>query len=228
MVLRIVSYLKRIDYIGFSFLKNLATGIGKLFIGLSSSSALIILNGIYNLILCFFKFISISTGKMIDKRVIKQTKINLKQYDFLLHFMMGVSVVIMGIILFVSSMHTYQSGEMLRYNSYSVYMLALGTFIKLGFSIYGTVTFRNNKEELIFSTKLTNFADALFSLVLTACAIFTMKNTENASFYSAAFGIFASNVIFVIGVWLIVHIFKNKEFGKQYTAFRKVISLVFT
>lgn len=220
MIAVIKNKLKQIDFLGISFIKNLTIGILKLLIGISSSSILIIMNAIYNLTLCLAKLVSLTGNKLMGKKHHKLLPSS-ENYELLIQFIMGASILVIGIILFIESLHTYESGETLHYSMYGVYLLTLSTFIKLGISLYGTIVYREKKGELIFTAKLTNIADALFSLVLTQCAILSMMNTINASRYNGLFGIFTSIMVSTIGVWLMIYMTQNHNFRKQLVLFKE-------
>jgi cbb3-type cytochrome oxidase subunit 3 len=151
-----------------------------------------------------------SKNKKIQKFIL-----TLKEYDMILQFAMSIAILILGIILILFGLHIYNNGDNQHFNEVGVYAIAAGTFIKLGVSVYGTVNYRHNKNEFIFIAKLTNFVDALYSLVITQCALLYMTETENVSKYNGTFGIFMGVIIVVIGIWLILRISNIKEFKNQ-------------
>jgi hypothetical protein len=152
----------------------------------------------------------ISKNKKIQKLIPA-----IKENDMILQFAMSIAILLLGIILLLFGLHIYNYGDSQHFNKFSVYAIAAGTFVKLGVSIYGTVNYRHNKNEFIFIAKLTNFVDALYSLVITQCALLYMTETENVSKFNGTFGILMGAVIIVIGFWLILRISKLKEFKNQ-------------
>lgn len=200
-------FLNRIDYLTLSFYKNMITGMVKILLGVLTHSVLVFANAFYNLILCVGKMITILSRDINEKSwkkkfdVIDTAKGKEKENSGIF---LGVTIILLGIVFLIASVHTFVTKEMNNYHWVGVYLITLCTFIKLGVSAYGLVKWRD-KGYSFLSIKLTNLADGLVSLILTQEAILSMKGTKNGWYYNGIVGISLSIIVCIIGFVLIFH-----------------------
>lgn len=200
-------FFNRIDYLTLSFYKNMIIGMVKILLGMLTHSVLVFANAFYNIILCVGKMITILNRDMNERAwkkkfdVIDTAKGKEKESSGIF---LGVTIIFLGIVFLLASMHTFATKEMNNYHWVGVYLITLCTFIKLGVSAYGLIKCKD-KGHSFFSIKLTNLADGLLSLILTQEAIFSMKGTKNGWYYNGIIGISLSIIVCITGLVLIFH-----------------------
>ncbi len=193
-------------FLALSFLVNLITGALKLATGIFSASVIVITNGVYSLILCMAKLVQLfwlhgSAGSTRYTRVLN-----------------SAAIILLGVIFTLSGLHTYKSEKMLGYGMYSVLVLSLCTFVKLALSIYGVSKFRYDRENVMFSVKMTNLTDSLMSLVITQSAILSVAHREDAYIYDGVYGAFVGVAVTALGVGMLLYILfleKTRKKGKK-------------
>lgn len=68
---------------------------------------------------------------------------------------------------FFVSVYMYYKGANKTMHEYLTYLVALSAFWLTSWAIYGMVKYKRNSSPILKSVKLTNFANALTSMVLT-------------------------------------------------------------
>ena len=79
----------------------------------------------------------------------------------------GILLILLGIMYLLVSSYMYFNGTNTTMHEYITYLVALIAFYSIGTAIYGMVKYKRNTEPIIKGIKITNFANALTSLVLT-------------------------------------------------------------
>lgn len=183
----------RIPYVTSSI--NIISGIVKIIAAISVSSELFAISGLYNFALCISKipYIHWKRKNKINNFTICQTSVIQSL------IIMSSTILILGFLFIFFSAKMLLSGESVSYNYYSVYALAACAFTKLGMSIYWIIVLNRKSNPIDFTMKLTNFADALVSMVLTQSALLTMKHIEKSAYYDGIFGLIIGSSVLIIG-----------------------------
>ena len=94
---------------------------------------------------------------------------------------------------------------------YMTYLVALIAFWSISSSIYGMIKYKRYHEPILKAVKLTNFANALTSIMLTQIVLLdTYANTKvyNSNLMNGLMGIGIGIVIIILGLYMIVGINK--------------------
>ena len=160
-------------------------------------------------VLSISRFFSIKNyGK---RRSINSEKIK-KEIGYKNYLHNGILLVILGIMYFFVSVYMYYKGTNTTMHEYLTYLVALNAFWQVGWAIYGMVKYKRKSSPILKSVKITNFANALTSMVLTQVVLLDTYASEydlaNVNGYT---GMFVSLVIIVMGIYMIVNIQKVGE-----------------
>ena len=96
-------------------------------------------------------------------------------------------------------------------DEFITWLVALFAFWSIGSAIYGMIKYKRNHTPIIKAVKLTNFANALTSIMLTQIVLLdTYANTEvyNSNLINGLTGISVGIVIIILGLYMIVGINK--------------------
>lgn len=105
----------------------------------------------------------------------------------------------------------YYKGTNTNMHEYITYLVALFAFTSIGNAIYGMIKYKRNKEPIIKGVKITSFANALTSMVLTQVVLLDTYATEYNSALNGYTGMAVSLVIILLGLYMIIGIRKNKN-----------------
>lgn len=111
---------------------------------------------------------------------------------------------------FISS-YMYYNGTNTNIHEYITYLVALIAFWSIGTAIYGMIKYKRNNEPIIKAVKLTNFANALTSIVLTQVVLLDTFSEGYDSSVNGYTGMGVSIIIIAIGVYMILGIQKYIE-----------------
>ena len=123
---------------------------------------------------------------------------------------------IFGIMYIFVNVYIYYKGTNTTMHEYLTYLVALVSFWSIGSAIYGMVKYKRNHTPIIKAVKLTNFANALTSIMLTQIVLLdTYANTEayNSNLMNGLTGISIGIVIIILGLYMIVGINKLQKSG---------------
>ena len=145
---------------------------------------------------------------MVDISCIK--KIGYKNY-----MNNGILLIILGIMYFFVNVYIYYKGTSTTMHEYLTYLVALVAFWSIGSAIYGIIKYKRDHTPILKAVKLTNFANALTSIMLTQIVLLdTYADTEvyNSNLMNGLTGIGIGIVIIILGLYMIVGINKlNKK-----------------
>ena len=99
-------------------------------------------------------------------------------------------------------------------HEYLTYLVALDAFWSIGYSIYGMAKYKRNSSPILKAVKLTNFANALTSIMLTQIVLldtYANSQTYNSNIMNGITGIVVSISIMIIGLYMIIGINKIKK-----------------
>ena len=122
----------------------------------------------------------------------------------------GLSVlIVLGIIYFFVSSYMYYKGTNTNMHEYITYLVALIAFTSIGTAIYGMIKYKRNQEPIIKGIKITNFANALTSIVLTQVVLLDTFANEYDSSLNGYTGMGVSLAIIGLGLYMIISMKKE-------------------
>ena len=190
---------------------NIFIALVKFVLSLTLRSLWFFINAIFMIVLSFARFFSIrdyrKTKLIDDKEEIK--KIGYK--NFLEN---GILLVILGIMYFFVNVYIYYKGTNTTMHEYLTYLVALVAFWSIGSAIYGMIKYKRNHTPILKAVKLTNFADALTSIMLTQIVLLdTYANTKvyNSNLMNGLTGMGIGIVIIILGLYMIIGINKLRK-----------------
>ncbi len=186
---------------------NFIVVIVKFFLSIFIPSLWFGVNAGFGFILIFSRFSTIRRYKKIKE--IKDEDIKIKE-EYKIYWQNGILLILLGIMYFFVSSYMYFNGTNTNMHEYITYLVALIAFYSIGTAIYGIIKYKRNKEPVIKAIKLTNFSNALTSIVLTQVVLLDtyMKNYDSASINGYT-GIGVSFIIILLGMYMILGIRKQ-------------------
>ena len=121
----------------------------------------------------------------------------------------GVMLILLGIMYFFVSSYMYYKGTNTNMHEYITYLVALIAFTSIGTAIYGMIKYKRNKEPIIKGIKITNFANALTSIVLTQVVLLDTYANGYDSTLNGYTGMGVSLIIIGLGLYMIIGIKKD-------------------
>lgn len=206
--------LERNDQVVFFLLlttiSNVMMAFIKLFFSLYLPSMWFFVNAIFNIILALLRTFSIKDYRKMrfesDEKV--KSKIGFKNY-----FNNGILLIILGIAYFLVSVYMYFKNSINNMHEYMTYLMALIAFWSIGSAIYGMCKYRKNNNPIIAATKITNFSNALASIVLTQVVLLdTFGNGVDVRIWNGLTGMLVSITIMILGLYMFISIKKYYDF----------------
>jgi len=197
---------KIIFFLALTTIVNILMAFVKLVFSLTLPSLWFFVNAIFNFILALLRFFSIRDYKKIkmSKSVDEKLKIGFKNY-----LNNGILLMLLGISYFMVSVYIYYKGSFTNMHEYLTYLVSSMAFYSIFSAIYGMVKYKKDKTPIISAVKITNFANALTSIVLTQVVLLdTFGGGMNTNLYDGVVGIFVSIIIISLGLYMIVDIKK--------------------
>ncbi len=185
-------------------LGNILIAIAKFIFALTIPSLWFFVNAGFLIVLSLSRFFSIrSYGKqrsIFDEKI--KREIGYKNY---LHN--GILLIMLGIMYFFVSVYMYYKGTNTTMHEYLTYLVALNAFWSISWAIYGMVKYKRKSSPILKSVKITNFANALTSIVLTQVVLLDTYAKEydfaNVNGYT---GMAVSLAIICMGLYMIINI----------------------
>ena len=188
---------------------NILLAIIKFIFAVTIPSLWFFVNSCFLAVLSISRFFSIRNyGKRrsIDDNRIKK-EIGYKNY---LHN--GILLILLGIMYFFVSVYMYYKGTNTTMYEYLTYLVALNAFWSIVWSIYGMVKYKRKSSPILKSVKITNFANALTSIVLTQVVLLdTYASEYDLAEINGFTGMAVSLVIVIMGLYMIINIRKVEE-----------------
>lgn len=206
--------LERNDQVVFFLLlttiSNVMMAFIKLFFSLYLPSMWFFVNAIFNIILALLRIFSIKDYRKMrfesDEKV--KSKIGFKNY-----LNNGILLIILGIVYFLVSVYMYFKNPINNMHEYMTYLMALIAFWSIGSAIYGMCKYRKNNNPIIAATKITNFSNALASIVLTQVVLLdTFGNGVDVRIWNGLTGMLVSITIMILGLYMFISIKKYYDF----------------
>lgn len=190
---------------------NISFSFIKLFLALSLPSLWFFINSIFLFVLSFSRYYSIKDYRIIkilnDKKEIE--KVGNKNY-----LNNGILLIVLGVMYIFVNVYIYHKGTNTNMHPYITYLVALISFWSIGSSIYGLIKYKKNHSPIIKAVKLTNFSNALTSIMLTQIVLLdTYAETEvyKSNLINGLTGMCVGLIIIIIGLYMIIGVNKDKS-----------------
>ena len=162
------------------------------------------INAIFMSILSISRFFSIRNyGRQRSlKKEKEKIKIGYKNY---LHN--GILLILLGIMYFFVSVYMYYKGTNTTIHEYLTYLVALNAFWSISWAIYGMIKYNRKTSPILKSVKMTKFANALTSMVLTQVVLLdTYAKEYHLAQVNGYTGMAVSLIIIIMGLYMIINI----------------------
>lgn len=201
---------KTMLFLIFTTIGNILLSIVKFILSIVLPSLWFFVNALFMVVLSFVRFWSIRDyGKSRNKD--KKIKQEIGYRNYLKN---GILLIILGIMYFFVNVYIYFKGTNTTMHEYLTYLVALDAFWSIGYSIYGMAKYKRNSSPILKAVKLTNFANALTSIMLTQIVLldtYANSQTYNSNIMNGITGIVVSISIMIIGLYMIIGINKIKK-----------------
>lgn len=162
---------------------------------------------------CFLTVLSISRFFSIrnyGRRRSTKNEEEKKEIGYKNYLHNGILLIILGIMYFFVSVYMYYKGTNTTMHEYLTYLVALSAFWSISWAIYGIVKYNKKNNPILKSVKLTSFANALTSIVLTQVVLLdTYASDFDLANINGYTGMFVSLVIIFIGLYMVINIQKE-------------------
>jgi len=188
-----------------STISNFLVAIIKFILSLTIPSLWFFINAGFSFVLAFGRFLTIKEYNKI--RALSNREERLKR-EYNNYSRNGIMLILLGIMYFFVSSYMYFKGTNTTMHEYITYLVALIAFSSIGTAIYGMVKYKRNEEPIIKGIKLTNFANALTTIVLTQVVLLDTFAAEYNSSLNGYTGMGVSLTIIGLGLYMILGIRK--------------------
>ena len=195
-----------------SSISNFSIGVIKFIFALIIPSLWFFINAAFSFVLAVCRFLTIKKYRKIAKMKDKKAIFNEENKCYLQN---SVMLILLGIIYFFVSSYMYYKGTNTNMHEYITYLVALIAFSSIGTAIYGMVKYKREQEPMIKGIKLTNFANALTSIVLTQVVLLDTYAKGYDSTVNGYTGMGVSLIIVGLGLYMIISIKKENKDLKQ-------------
>jgi len=215
---KLIEYFKNLKkedrvmfFLIFTTIGNIFIALVKFILSLTLPSLWFFINAIFMIILSFARFFSIrdySKTKRIEEKEEIQ-KIGYKNY-----LNNGILLIVLGIMYFFVNVYIYYKGTNTTMHEYLTYLVALVAFWSIGSAIYGMIKYKRNHTPILKAVKLTNFANALTSIMLTQIVLldtYAEAKTYNSNLMNGLTGMGVGILIIILGLYMIVGINKIRK-----------------
>lgn len=204
-IIKIIKELNKQDRIVLfligSTIINLLTGTIKFVLSLTIPSMWFFVNALFSLVLACCRFLTIRKYGKIRAIKDKAKKIEL---GYSVYINNGILLILVGIAYFFVSSYMYYKGTNTNMHEYITYLVALFAFSSIGTAIYGMVKYKRNNEPIMKGIKITNFANALTSIVLTQVVLLDTYAEGYDSTLNGYTGMGVSLIIMCLGLSMII------------------------
>ena len=185
---------------------NIIIAFAKFVFAFTLPSLWFFINANFLTVLSLSRFFSIKN--YIKRKNTNDEKIK-KEIGYKNYLHNGILLIILGIMYFFVSVYMYFKGTNTTMHEYLTYLVALNAFWSISWAIYGMAKYKRKSSPILKSIKITNFANALTSIVLTQVVLLdTYASTYNLTEINGFTGMFVSIVIIVLGLYMIINIQK--------------------
>lgn len=190
-----------IFYLLCSMIGNILVAIVKFALSLYLPSFWFFANAGFSFVLGMCRLLTVKSYTKI--RMLKDEQEKLKE-EYKNYSLNGVMLILLGIVYFFVSSYMYYKGTNTNMHEYITYLVALMAFYGIVSSIYGMIKYKRNEEPIIKGIKITKFASALTSIVLTQVVLLDTYATYYDSTINGYTGMGVSIVIMILGLHMII------------------------
>lgn len=180
---------------------NLFMAIVKFVLSLTIPSLWFFINAGFGFVLGICRLLTIKKYNKIKK--LKDQKL-IKKEEYKHYCENGVMLILLGISYFFVSLYMYYKGTNTNMHEYITYLVALIAFTSIGTAIYGMIKYKRNQDPIIKGIKITNFANALTSIVLTQVVLLDTYAGNYNSTLNGYTGIGVGIIIIGLGLYMII------------------------
>lgn len=187
----------------FTTLGNILIAIMKFIFSITIPSLWFFVNACFLTVLSISRFFSIRNyGK---SRNINDANLK-KEIGYRNYLHNGILLILLGIMYFFVSVYMYYKGTNTTMHEYLTYLVALNAFWSISWAIYGIVKYKRKSNPILKSVKLTNFANALTSIVLTQVVLLdTYASEYDLAKVNGYTGMAVSLSIIIMGLYMIIN-----------------------
>ena len=188
-----------------STVSNFFVGLIKFIFSLVIPSLWFFINAGFSFVLSICRFLTIRRYKKI--KALNDRKVILRE-EYQNYLQNGVMLILLGIMYFFVSSYMYYKGTNTNMHEYITYLVALIAFTSIGTAIYGMIKYKRNQDPIIKGIKITNFANALTSIVLTQVVLLDTYAKGYDSTINGYTGMGVSLIIIGLGLYMIFNMRK--------------------
>ena len=185
---------------------NFVVAIIKFILSITIPSLWFFVNAGFSFILAFCRINAVKEYRKAQKETNKNEKKRIENKNYRTN---GIMLILLGIMYFFVSSYMYFNGTNTTMHEYITYLVALIAFCSIGTAIYGMIKYKRNSEAIIKAIKITNFANALTSMVLTQVVLLDTFAVSYNSTLNGYTGMGVSFVIMALGLYMILEIKKE-------------------
>lgn len=214
-IVRNVMNLEKADktmlWLIFTTLGNILIAILKFIFAITIPSLWFFVNAGFLIVLSLSRFFSI---KSYGRQRISSNEKEKKEIGYKNYLHNGILLIILGIMYFFVSVYMYYKGTNTTMHEYLTYLVALNAFWSISWAIYGMVKYKRKSSPILKSVKITNFANALTSIVLTQVVLLdTYAKEHDLANINGYTGMAVSLMIIFMGLYMIINI--QEMLGKE-------------
>ncbi len=191
-----------IFFMQFTVIFNFIVAITKFFLSIFTHSLWFGVNAGFGFVLVSSKLLTIRKYRKI--KVILDEYIKKRREEYKIYLQNGILLILLGIMYFFVSSYMYFNGTNTNMHEYITYLVALIAFYSIGTAIYGIVKYKRSTEPIVKGIKITNFASALTSIVLTQVVLLDTFSKNYDSRINGYTGIGVSFIIILLGLYMIL------------------------
>lgn len=180
---------------------NAVMALGKILLGIFSSSFFLCVNGFYNIGIGLAKFFALKVHKDTSE-CHDQALIQKKQNR--IYFFIGCIVFAASIMYIIYCASRIFGSSNVRYPRYIALIIAIVSILEIVFSLRGVIISRRDRKPVMEAIKLTNLASSFILLVLTQTAILSFATEADMSLYNGITGIVFGFLAALIGLYMII------------------------
>jgi len=197
-----------IFYLLCSMIGNVLTAVIKFIFSISIPSFWFFVNSGFSFVLGMCRLLTIKSYTKIRKLKDEEERIKEEYKNYSLN---GVMLIFLGIVYFFVSSYMYYKGTNTNMHEYITYLVAVMAFYGIVSSIYGIIKYKRNEEPVIKGIKITKFASALTSIVLTQVVLLDTYATNYDSSINGYTGMGVSVIIMMLGLHMIISAKKDSK-----------------
>lgn len=195
----------------FTTIGNILIAILKFILSLILPSLWFFINAIFMLVLSFARILSIMDYSKIK---LIQNKEEIKEIGYKNYLNNGILLIVLGTMYFFVNVYIYYKGTNTTMHEYVTYLVALVAFWSIGSAIYGMIKYKRNHAPILKAVNLTNFANALTSIMLTQIVLldtYADAKVYNSNLMNGLTGMGIGIIIIILGLYMVIGINKIRK-----------------